>query len=87
MANYREMTDGNFKAAVRDIISSSSSEDEVRERVRKELGYPYSIALCTHLPQDDVGREARAIVRALGGLVMKNGAMARAMVHGHEGVI
>jgi len=85
--SYDNMTDAEIKVAVRHIISSSSSEAEVRERIRDELGYPYDIVLDTSIPDDAVGREARELVRGLGGLVMQNGAMAMAMIHGHDGVI
>lgn len=85
--SYSDMTDVELKVAARHIITSSSSEAEVQERLRDELGYPYSIALHTTIPDDATGREARELVRGLGGLVMKNGAMAMAMMHGHDGVI
>ena len=55
--------------------------------LRDELGYHYSVALHTSIPDDATGREARELVRGLGGLVMKNGAMAMAMMHGHDGTI
>ncbi|MFA5124793.1 MAG: hypothetical protein WC473_03140 [Patescibacteria group bacterium] len=84
---YDNMTDAEIKIAVRSIISSSSSEEEVKQRVRDELGCPYGICLSTDVPTDVVGREARELVRGLGGLVMKNGAMAMATIHGHNGVI
>ena len=85
--SYHDMTDVELKVAARHIISSSSSEGEVQQRLHDELGYPYSIALHTSIPDDATGREARELVRGLGGLVMKNGAMAMAMMHGHDGVI
>jgi len=84
---YDDMTDSEIKAAARHIITSSSSEAEVEQRLRDELEYPYSIALHTTVPDDSDGREARALVRALGGLVMKSGAMAMVMMHGHRGTI
>lgn len=83
--SYSQMTDLEFKAAVRNIITSSSSEEEVQRRVREELNYPYTIALHTSVPNDATGREARELVRGLGGMVMKNGAMVMAMAHGHRG--
>ena len=85
--SYSDMTDVEIKVAARHIISSSFSEAEVQQRLRDELGYPYSIALHTTIPDDATSREARELVRGLGGLVMKNGAMAMAMMHGHDGVI
>ncbi len=86
--SYDEMTDVEIEVAARHIISSSSSEAEVQQRLRDELGYPYGdIALRTTIPDDATGREVRELVRGLGGLVMKSGAMAMAMMHGHEDII
>ncbi len=86
--SYDDMTDAEIEVAARHIISSSSSEAEVQQRLRDELGYPYGdIALHTSIPDDAIGREARELVRGLGGLVMKNGAMVMAMMHGHDDTI
>ena len=86
-SSYAEMTDAEIEAAARYIITSSSSATEAQQRLRDELGYPYGIALHITLPDDATGREARELMRGLGGLVMKNGAMAMAMMHGHDGTI
>lgn len=85
--NYHAMTSIMLEAAVRTIITTSSSEEEVQRRVQKELDYPGEIRLYTNLPTDSVGREARELVRGLGGLVMKNGAMAMAMLWDRDGEI
>lgn len=85
--SYNNMTDAEIKVSARHIITSSSSEEEVQQRLRDELGYPYGVALHTTIPSDATGRQARELVRGLGGLVMKNGAMAMAMMHGHNGTI
>jgi len=84
---YYDMTDPEIELAAKNIISTSSSEEEVHERLRDELDYPYSISLHTDIPTDSAGREARELVRALGGLVMKNGAMVMGMMHGHKNTI
>lgn len=86
--SYHNMTDLEIEAAARHIVNSSSSEDEAQQRLRDELGYPYGdIQLCTTMPKDATGREARELVRGLGGLVMKNGALAMAILEGHERTI
>ena len=85
--SYDDMTDSEIKEAVKQIVSTSTSEDEVRRRVTDELGYPYDVAIISHIPEDPAGEEAREIVGRLGGLVMKNGAMAMVMLHGHNGTI
>lgn len=82
---YKNMTNAEFRMAVREIIRTASSEEEVQRRVRDELDYPYGLALHTSVPEDSIGREARELVRGLGGLVMRNGAMAMAMMHGRDG--
>ncbi len=84
---YDTMNDKEIEVAARHIIQDSVTEDEVRRRLREELGYRYNVALSITLPTDDVGRGARELVRGIGGLVMKNGAMVMAMLHGHEDTI
>ena len=81
---YHNMGDSQIEIAARHIICDSYSEDEARRRLKEELGYPFEIDLHTSVPTDATGREARELVRALGGLVMKNGAMASAMLQGHD---
>lgn len=85
--DYRDMTDSEIKEAVKQIVITSSSEDEVRSRVADELGYPYGISMHTHVPEGDVGMEGKEILEGLGGLVLKNGAMVMVMIHGHNGTI
>lgn len=85
--DYRTMTDDQVKTELRRICAESSTEDEVRQKVASELGYPYGLAITTHQPTDTTGRQARSLVRALGGPIMKNGAMIMLMMHGPQGVI
>ena len=84
---FHDMTDAELKVAAIDIVRTSIDEDEVKRRLKSELNYPYSIAITSHQPTDDAGREARAIVRALGGLTLKSGAMVMVMMHGHRDTI
>lgn len=84
---YRDMTDAEIKIVAEHIITSSSSEAEVKQRLRDELDYPYGVVLDIYTTNDATGREARELVRGLGGLVMKNGAMAMAVIQGHNGDI
>lgn len=39
---YRDMSDNEIKRALRRISRPSQSEDEMRQRIIDELGYPYS---------------------------------------------
>jgi len=85
---YYDMTDLEIKIAAEHIVRTSSSEDEAQKRISEELRYPFgNIQLDIKIPDNAVDREARELVRALGGLIMKNGAMAMAMMHGHDGII
>jgi hypothetical protein len=85
--DYSAMTDAELKVAVREIIRTSASAEEVQRRTRDELGYPYTISLSVRRPTDTVGREAQALVLALGGLTLTDGSMVMGMMHGHDGVI
>lgn len=84
---YYDMTDAAFEAALRTIVASSASDDEVRRRVREELGYPYTLAVTSLMPTDTVGRAARAIVINLGGLTLKTGAMVMVMANTPSGKV
>lgn len=85
--NWRTLTDEGLRGAIREIIRTSSGKDEALRRIKTELGYPYTVSLDVHLPTDDVGFSARAIVSGLGGLVMQDGAMAMAMFWSRGGEI
>lgn len=84
---YAAMNDDEIGAAVRHIVTSSSSEDEVRRRVREELGYTGSLRLQTSIPTDDAGRKERELLRGLGCLVTRGGAIAHVLIRGHEDTI
>ena len=84
--NYREMTDREATEEVGRIISGCSSEEEAHRRLEKELGLK-GVAITSHAPTDQVGREARSIAASLGGLTMQNGAMVMFMAHGPSGNI
>jgi hypothetical protein len=84
---YYDMTDAAFESALRTIVSLSTSEDEVRRRVRDELGYPYTLSIASLMPTDTAGCEARAVVIGLGGLTLGNGAMVMVMAHAPSGAV
>ena len=83
----QSMTRVHLEAAVRSIVVTSSSEEEVHRRLKAELSYHDEICLHTSVPTDETGREARELVRGLGGLVMKNGAMASVMLRDNNGEV
>lgn len=84
---YSNFTRFDVKRLVRNIISSSRTDEEIRERIGKELNYPYpeGIDIHSHIPSDTVGFEARALVRALGGPIRGDGAMISLMMWGPDG--
>jgi len=77
--SWVEMTKDERKACIRTSVSQVESEDELRERLA-ELGVEGFI-INWHLsePGDETGQEARMLVKALGGLVAKNGALVMIM--------
>jgi len=83
---YHQMGEAEIEAAVHHIISTSSSEAEVRRRIRDELGHREAIELISHIPEDKAGLEARELVRGLGGPIMQNGAMVMVMMYGPDGM-
>lgn len=84
--SFEVMTDLEFEAAVRAIVADSSSPEEIRRRVRS-LGYEDEINLLVHVPTDEVGLQAREIVRSLGAPITKDGGMVMMTIHGHHGLI
>lgn len=82
---FRDMSDSEMVDATRSIIRTSSTEAEVKRRLKEELQYPYHIAITSHNPTDKVGREAKAISAGLGGLSLLDGSMVMVMMHGKSG--
>ena len=76
---WADMTDNEWKICIRNIVTSVESEEELRERLGT-LGVG-SCAIDWHLAEhgDKTGDEARMLVKALGGLVAKNGALVMIM--------
>lgn len=82
---WTSLSDTEIKAAVREIVRTSTSDEEIRQRVADELGYPYDLVIASHTPSDQIGRVARRLVANLGGLITKDGAMVMIMMHGSRG--
>lgn len=86
MADYNTKTNSEIETAVRSIIRSSQSDSEIQEKIQKDLGYPYGkVAISSHVPNDRIGREAKVLVCALGGLIRGDGAMVMIMMYGPNG--
>ena len=77
---YAAMTTIERKTCVRHIVSQVESKQELQERLQRDLGVGYC-CISWHLsePGDKTGDEARMLVKALGGLVAKNGALVMIM--------
>ncbi len=45
MKNWKELSDEELKQHIRSICLTSTSEDDVNERAKEELGYPYKISV------------------------------------------
>ena len=74
-----DMSTNERGVCVRFIVSQVESEEKLRERLT-ELGAKYfSIQWSLSEPGDQTGQEARMLVKALGGLVAKNGALVMIM--------
>jgi hypothetical protein len=43
--NWREMTNDELRGELKRIINSSNSPEQVKERAKDELGYPYNLAV------------------------------------------
>lgn len=84
---FNEMGTQEIEIALRHIVTTSSSEEEIRRRIKDELKCPGHPTLHIDQPKDQVGEEARELVKALGGLVTKTGAMVMIMIHGPDGEV
>jgi hypothetical protein len=87
LVSYQEMSDVEIKIATRYIVASSSSEEEVLQRLRDEMDYPYTIVFSATRPHSKTGEQVCAMSRELGGLIMQNGLMAKCMMRGHNGIM
>ena len=77
---WHNMNADERRMCIRHIVNQAESEDDLRQRLRNELGLS-CCAINWYLPApgDKVGEEARMLVKALGGLVAKNGALVMIM--------
>lgn len=76
------MNQDELKVVIRGIVTTSTSEQEIRQRLKDEIGCSdEGIMLIVDAPGDDVtDREAVDLVKALGGLVTKNGLLVQCEV-------
>lgn len=77
LKSWEDMDSGERQACVRAAVLASESEGELLENL-DILGMgkeDFSVSWHLSDPGDQTGDEARMLVRALGGLVSKNGAL------------
>lgn len=79
---FGSMSDATFTAALRQIIVTSCSTDQVQQRLKDELGYPFTIAITSRQPTKAADFEASVLAHLLGGLHLASGAMVMVMAHG-----
>ncbi len=86
LRSFSEMDDDEFEAALRDIVTTSATINEVRDRLA-ELGYPYSISISC-LPMDTQEALAAGFWAALlGGISLSNGDAVMVMAYGPSGEV
>lgn len=51
MKDYSKMTDDELEKAIRAIVNRSTSEEQVNQIAKDELGYPGGIAVCFSDPE------------------------------------
>ncbi len=73
------MTADERELCLRHIVSQVESEGELRERLTKIGLEDCAVSWYLSPPGDKIGDEARVLVRAVGGLVSKNGALVMLM--------
>ena len=84
---FDSMKPVEVEIVLRHIVATSSSEEEILKRIKGELGCPYTPSLSFKQPKDRVEREACELVKALGGLITKNGAMVMMTIFGPQGEV
>lgn len=73
---WGDMNPEQRKLCLRAIVLECSTENELRRRLHTDLGLDHPHIAWEDISPDDVtGQEARAFVKALGGLVSKSGAL------------
>lgn len=82
---YDQMSELEAQAAVRHIVASSSTEQEVQRRIKSELGCPHDIM--THVLRElsRIADEAKELCLAMGGVTLKTGELIQVMFGSPDG--
>lgn len=82
---YNNLTNDEIKAALRYIIQTSGTEDEIRRRVKEEFHYPFTPSLHSLTALSAAAGEAKLICQVMGGLTMNNGILVQLMIWSPRG--
>lgn len=82
---YDELSNEEIEAALRYIIETSDTEDEIKRRVKEEFHYPYTPSLNCLTALTAAAGEAKMLCMAMGGLTMKNGTLVQLMIWSPRG--
>jgi hypothetical protein len=82
---YDELSNDEIEAALRYIIETSETEDEIKHRVKEEFHYPYTPSIYSLTALTAVAGEAKMLCQAMGGLKMKNGTLVQLMIWSPRG--
>ena len=83
--SYHELDTNEIKAALRHIITTSESEEEIKRRVKEEFHCPYEPSINPLTALTAAAGEAKMLCQAMGGLTMNNGTLVQLMVWGPDG--
>lgn len=84
--DYRDRTTEEVEEVVRQICRESSSEEEIRQRIKEELEYDRNdVVVSFRKPETENDRLHFNIIRQSGGLVSANGCRMMIMMRGPQG--
>lgn len=83
--SYYEMQQPDIEAALRHIVTNSSSEEEVKTRVKSELGCPYTPTVRILSALSKLGTQVHQLCAAMGGVTLKTGELVQVMLWGPRG--
>jgi hypothetical protein len=82
---HDELSIDEIKAALRYIIETSDTEDEIKRRIKEEFHYPYEPSLNSLAALTALEGQAKMLCQAMGGLTMKNGTLVQLMIWSPHG--
>ena len=83
--SYYEMQQPDIEAALRHIVTDSSSKEEVKARIKSELGCPYTPTVRVLSALSKLGTQVREMCLVMGGVALKTGELVQIMLCGPRG--